>query len=184
MTDGEIDISDETLAQLSHAGLVALLNRLYARVKESPITDSTARASTEDELRSRIRAVCERIAARSRAPSNVPAAGKRGRPAVDRSAEARPERPFVVLVTQDPALVKRARTVCQTRGVVLVSVSSGTAFATLAANVTPTHLVIDDGASKNTDADAGWLRELTARGVRVHRVEGQAPALDALSEIE
>jgi len=184
MTNGHIDTSDEALASLDHAALVMLLNRLYAQAKEPPISTSTAVASTDDELRTRIRVVRERIAGRRDAPLTAPGR-QRERPTPPRAAGQRARRPFAVIVTTDSALVKRARVVCQARGVVLVSVSSPSALATLTTNVTPTDVIVD-GRDHTTDrdADAEWLRELAARGVRVRRVEGRDRAFDALSEIE
>ncbi|KAB2897970.1 MAG: hypothetical protein F9K40_12035, partial [Kofleriaceae bacterium] len=102
MTNGHIDTSDEALASLDHAALVTLLNLLYAQAKEPPISASTAVASTDDELRARIRVVRERIAGRREA-SPTASGRARERPTPPRATGQRESRPFAVIVTTDSA---------------------------------------------------------------------------------
>lgn len=75
MTTPDPDLDDAALARLGHHELSAILASLYARLGEAPLTASSVRASTADELRSRLRAVRHRLAwrvepagARARAP--------------------------------------------------------------------------------------------------------------------
>lgn len=140
---------DGSLDELDHDGLVVLLRRLYGSAGEPPLSASTARASTDDELREAIRSLRRRIAVR-RDPNAPPLDSVSAR----RSATPpRSEhiRTFCVLYTADAGLVARARAVLRTRGVPVVAVATPVDLAALAANTTPTHLVID--VSRGADLD-------------------------------
>jgi hypothetical protein len=187
MTDHDLDVDDDALAAMPHGELVALLNQLYTRMGEAPISASTARASSDDELRVSIQTVMRRVAARlGRSPTPKQPHG-RTRTAEAGSArrradknEGRFERVFVVLVATDGALVALARDTCRARGVVLVSVASSEILATLVANVKPTHVVLDGAADA---LDAALREELEARGIGVRWCQGPGPTIEALAEI-
>lgn len=66
MNDPDLSVSDDALAVMRRNELVALLNRLYSRCGEPALTTSTAGASSDDELRDRIRGVRRRVLARER----------------------------------------------------------------------------------------------------------------------
>jgi hypothetical protein len=185
MSDPDLDVTDETLGEMRHDGLVALLNRLYARCGEPALKASTAHASSDDELRDSIRGVRRRLLAKARrtpesvAPARPPT--DRPRPTPPRGAASPARRAFVVLVSHDQALARRARANCSARGVVLVWVASETTLAKLASSVTPTHVVIE-GLSDRIDEAS--VRALAARGVEVHWCRGADEALEALAQIE
>jgi hypothetical protein len=138
VSDG--DASDDSIATMSLAELVRVLNRLYARIGESPITTSAARASTSDELRMVIRAVRRRLAGKPESePPPTTQATERDLP------KTRGERPrmFVMIVTPDAALVSQSRALLRAHGVPVVAVATGGDLATLARQTMPTHIVID-----------------------------------------
>ncbi|MBE7448609.1 MAG: hypothetical protein HS111_06915 [Kofleriaceae bacterium] len=178
-------MTDDALAAMRHGELVAMLNRLYAAAGEPAITASTASASSDGELRDRIRGVRRRLLAK--ASGRPPADPLDAPPAAERPRRARPtddvptRRPFVVLVSEDQALARRARASCGPRGVVLVWVASQATFAKLVTSVTPTYVVIEGAADRIDDAS---VRELSARGVRFRWCRSTSEALDALAEIE
>lgn len=183
----DLEVTEETLAAMGHGELVAFLNRLYAVAGEPAITASTARASSDDELRERIRGVCRRLLAKadvrppaepSRATAPVAEKASRPRPAGDTT---QPRRAFVVLISEDQGLARRARTSCGARGVVLVWVATQTTLAKLVTSVTPTHVVIEGAADRIGDAT---VRELAARGIRFRWCRDARETLDALDEIE
>lgn len=187
MKNLDLDVTDETLAAMRHRELVALLNRLYATCGEPALTTSTASASSDDELRDRIRGVRRRAlakaggrrAAESVAPALPIAEGRR--PASPPRGVAPARRAFVVLVSDDQALARRARSSCSARGIVLVSVASQAKLTSLVANATPTHVVIDRTAEQIEEA---IVHDLTRRGARVRWCRGAQDVLDALAEIE
>lgn len=184
MSDPDLEVTEDALATMRHEELVALLNRLYAKTGEPGITASSARASSDDELRERIRGACCRLLARASqgrpadpASTAPPTAKKRRRSA---SAPAS-RRSFVVLVSEDQALARRARASCATRGIALVWVASLAAVMRLSAGVTPTHMIIDGAAESIDDAS---VRELRTRGTRVRWCRGAQETLDALVELD
>jgi hypothetical protein len=182
----DLSVADEALAAMRHGELVALLNRLYARAGEPTLSVSTARASSDDELRSRIRAVRRRLLPRAGRPSA--AAPDAASPTSERATrgrstddDARSRRAFVVLVSDDQSLARRARASCGARGVVLVWVASQATLAKLVTSVTPTDVVIEGAADR---VDEASVRELVARGVRFRRCRSAHETLAALAEIE
>jgi hypothetical protein len=182
----DLDVTDDALGAMGHGELVDYLNRLYAVAGEPAITASTARASSDDELRERIRGVCQRLLAK--AGGRPIAEPNRATPVVERSQRPRsagdttpPRRAFVVLISEDQGLARRARMSCGARGVVLVWVASQTTLAKLVTSVTPTHVVIEGAADRIDDAT---VRELAARGIRFRWCRDAREALDALDGIE
>lgn len=184
--DPDLDVSEDALASMDHGELVALVDRLYARCGEPALAASTARASSDDELRDRICSVRRRVLAKAGGRRPVESAGTASsgadsrRPASAGEATAH-RRAFVVLVSDDQALARRARASCGARGVVVVWVASQATLAKLVSSVTPTHVVIDGSAHRIDDAS---VRDLAARGAQVRWCRGAQATLDALAEIE
>lgn len=89
-------------------------------------------------------------------------------------------RPFVVLVADHPDVAKHARATCGARGVMLVWVALPATLKTLAAGMTPTHVVVDGVADR---LDAACLRDLEARGVRIRFCRCVHETFEALAEI-
>lgn len=184
--DPDLDVSEDALASMDHGELVALVDRLYARCGEPALAASTARASSDDELRDRIRSVRRRVLAKAGGRRPVESAGTASpgadsrRPASAGEATT-PRRAFVVLVSDDQALARRARASCGARGVVVVWVASQATLAKLVSSVTPTHVVIDGSAHRIDDAS---VRDLAARGAQVRWCRGAQATLEALAEIE
>lgn len=96
-------------------------------------------------------------------------------------AVASPRRPFVVLVSSDQALARRARVSCSARGIVVVWVASQATLEKLVTSVTPTHVFIDNTVDPIEDASA---RALAARGARMRWCRGAKEMLEALAEIQ
>jgi hypothetical protein len=164
MTDHDLEIDDVALAAMASGELVALLDRLYARLGEKRVATSTALASTDDELRDRIHSVRRRLAAKLGEPSLLPPLPPRAREVTD-PADTRPtNRVFVVLFAGDGALVARARLACRARGVTLVSVASRETMLALVASVTPTHIVLVGDVDEFAPTQLG---DLERRGIRV-----------------
>jgi len=191
MSDPDLDADDAALAAMPQAELVRLLNRLYARVGEASMTASAARASTSDELRERIRTVRLRVltkAGSSPAPPRTRQQPTAAKLSPTRSAGAPPlpsandssRRAFIVLVADDQALARRARTTCGARGIVLMWASSSSTLMQLVTSVTPTHVVIEGAADRIDEAS---VRQLAARGVRVRWCKGTQSTLDVIAEI-
>ena len=191
MSDPDLDADDAALATMPQAELVRLLNRLYARVGEASMTASAARASTCDELRERIRTVRLRVLTKAGSLSTSPRTGQQPTAAKlssARRAAASPSpgatdssrRAFVVLLADDQALARRARTTCGAHGIVLMWASSPSILMQLVTSVTPTHVVIEGAADRIAEAS---VRELAARGVRVRWCKGMQSTLDVIAEI-
>lgn len=193
MTDGDPDLDgdEQVLALMTHDELVALLNRLYARLGEKRVSTSTALASTDDELRDTIGAARQRLATRLGLTPMLPFAPSKRRRAArdDTDAEdndtASPVRAFVVLFASDSTLVSSARAACRGRGIPLVAVSSTDLLAALVASVTPTHIVVvgEGFAAEDVAASTILARDLEHRGVRVRLCAGHDDAMQALAEI-
>lgn len=188
--DPDLDGDDQALARMTHSELVALLNRLYARLGEKRVSTSTALASTDDELRDTIGAARQRLAIRlGRAPVLPFAPSTRRRAArEDFDAEdpaASPVRAFVVLFASDNTLVSSARAACRGRGIPLVAVSSTDLLAALIASVTPTHIVVvgEGFAAEDVAASTILARDLEHRGVHVRVCPGAEEAMQVLAEI-
>jgi hypothetical protein len=185
MREADLEVTDEALTTMRHRELVALLNRLYARCGEPALAASTASASSDDELRDRIRGVRRRVLAK--ANGRGPAVAAPGFSAADGCRSASPargvapaRRAFVVLVSDDQALARRARSSCSARGIVLVSVASQERLMKLITSVTPNCVVIEEAADR---VDEASVRELASRGVQVRWCRGADETLDALAEI-
>jgi hypothetical protein len=184
-------MTEDALGAMHHGELVSLLNRLYARWGEPALAASTASASSDDELRDRIRGVRRRVLAKEdgRTSRRSPAeSAEQARPVSDRPRQTPPRgeagparRAFVVLVSDDEALARRARSSCSARGIVLVWAPSAATLAKLVTSVTPTHVVIGGSADQSDEVP---VRELAARGAHVRWCRGAKEMLAALAEIE
>lgn len=138
--------SDDALDALDHGALVALLGRLYKSAGEKAVSVSMAHASTDDELREAVRSVRRRIAAK--APSDQPGKAIASRRTPPRGKRVRL---FCVVYTADVKLVEKARPILRSCGVPVVSVASLLDLTALAANATPSHLVIDERCGAEID---------------------------------
>lgn len=192
MSDQDSDLDDHVLARMTRGELVALLNRLYVRLGETPIATSTVLASTDDELRDMIGVARRRLETKLGAASEVLAPTRRSRRAMRDFARdgaddgARlPKRVFAVLIASDRELVASARVACRARGVTLVSIPSVDMFVALIAGVTPTHIVIVGEGFEPDDLAASTIlaRDLAQRGVRVRLCAGHDEAMQAIAEI-
>ncbi|MBE7449224.1 MAG: hypothetical protein HS111_10095 [Kofleriaceae bacterium] len=186
MSDPDPNVTDEDLAAMGHDELVAFLNRLYARCGEPALTVSTARASSDGELRDRIRGARRRVLAqgseRPRAASTgaVLMLAEGGRRTPPRGEDVPARRLFVLFISDDLVLARRARAICGTRGAVLISAASQARVASLVTSVTPTHVVIEGAVQ----IDEATVRELATRGAQVRWCRGAPEVLDALADIE
>lgn len=191
--DPDLDGDEQVLARTTHDELVALLNRLYARLGEKRVSTSTALASTDDELRDMIGAARQRLATRLGLAPVLPFAPITRRRvqrelAEDTDAEETapsPVRAFVVLFASDSTLVSSARAACRGRGIPLVAVSSTDLLAALIASVTPTHIVVvgEGFAAEDVAASTILARDLEHRGVHVRMCRGAEEAMQVLAEI-
>lgn len=191
--DPDLDNDDQLLARLTRGELVALLNRLYVRLGETPVAASTALASTDDELRDSIGVVRRRLATKLGAarevlaPARRPRRGARdlARGGADDGAHV-PDRVFAVLFASDRNFVASARVACRERGVTLVSIPSVDMLVAVVASVTPTHVVIVGEGFEPDDLAASTIvaRDLEQRGVRVRLCAGHDDAIQALAEID
>ncbi len=181
------DLDDAALARLGHHELSAILASLYARLGEAPLTASSVRASTADELRSRLRAVRHRLAWRVE-PAGGPGPGP-GRPAgvagppgagprPGTGSGPRPDAPepdpgpgapplvprrrIVVVVTVDDSLVEQARQLGRGLGLVVVRADSAADLRILIASVTPACVLLDE---RGPPIDAAVRQELLRRAL-------------------
>ncbi len=145
----DVPDDDGALDALDHDGLVAYLNGLYASAGELPLSDSAAKASTDDELRAAIRVVCRRQAQRQAGAARLSLVPARSARVLDRGAggtprrASYPDRALCVLATADESIIARARALMRSRGFPLVVADRPEVLARVLVSVTPTHLVIE-----------------------------------------
>lgn len=177
---------DDELEGLGHGQLVALLNSLYASASEPGLPPSTARASTDEELRAAIRTVRSRLGSKTLAskPETRQLAANPRAPRPRRSdpstAEERP-RFLCVLFTSNRGLVSRARTLLRARSIPTVAVDSSAALIALLDQAMPTHLVID--ASCGALADVMKALGSRARAFSIVQGSTESAVLAAVAAI-
>jgi hypothetical protein len=144
---------DESIDALNHAGLVALLNRLYVAAREPKLASSTARAMTDAELRDAIQTMRLRMAAKAPFASTSSTIRQAPSARAPRAASPRKGRRFCLLFTNDAALAFRAKAHLRTRGIPAIAVDSADALSVVARQAMPTAIVID--------ARCGAMRDIT-----------------------